>query len=68
MNGTNGLTIDEAEFMAMTPKQQNLVLFKNLQVLTKGIEVFKFHAKVQAVVITALSAAMIWMIQMHFIK
>lgn len=67
-NTTTGLTIDEKEFMKMTPKQQNLVLFKNLQVLTSGIDAFKFHIKVQAVIITALCAGMMWLIEIHVVK
>jgi len=67
-NNTLGLTIDEKEFMKMTPKQQNLVLFKNLQVLTTGIDTFKFHIKVQAIIIMALCAGMGYLLQLHLLK
>ncbi len=51
----NGLNITEHEFVELTAKQQNLILFKNLRKIRKEDKDSKFHRKVQYIWLLGLS-------------
>ena len=51
----NGLDITEDEFIELTGKQQNLILFKNLRKIRKAEKDYEFHKKIQYVWLTVLT-------------
>jgi hypothetical protein len=48
--GINGLEITEEEFCNMKQKDQNLILFRNINEIKKSINGYKFYYKLTSVV------------------
>lgn len=54
----SGLTITEEEFMGMKQKEQNLVLFKNINEIKRSISGYKFYYRLTMVIGSVLVAGM----------
>jgi hypothetical protein len=54
----NGFTISEDEFMDLTQKQQNLMLFRNTNKMIKNTQSYKFWYKLYTIITGALIAGM----------
>ncbi len=54
----SGLDICENEFMTLTVKQQNLILFKNGIEIRNGSKDYRFHKKIQYSWLLILSIVM----------
>lgn len=52
----NGLTLEEKEFMCLATKRQMCVLYQNQVQTIQLIKSYKFHQKLQYVLITACLA------------
>lgn len=61
----NGLNIDEKEFMKMKPKEQMCVLYRNTMTTMGLVKRFKFHQKVQYMIIGLLCTGMFILINIH---
>jgi len=62
---TNGLMIDEEEFMALPAKRQMCVLYQNQVLTLKLIQGYRFNQKVQYVILTALVAGAVFLLKLH---
>jgi len=49
-DGMNGLSIDKKTFMKMNVKQQNCILFSNQVITLKEIKKYRFHQRVNTVI------------------
>lgn len=49
-NMVNGLSIAEDDFMKMKQKEQNLILFRNINEIRKIMRGYKFYYKVTAAI------------------
>lgn len=58
-NMVNGLSIAEDEFMKMKQKEQNLILFRNVNEIRKIMKGYKFYYKVTAAIGSILIFAVI---------
>ena len=50
----NGLVIDEKEFMCLNSKKQMCVLYQNQVTTLKLVQGYKFHQKVQYVIMSLI--------------
>lgn len=64
----NGLCIEEKEFLALPQKKQNLVLYQNTEELKKLVLGYKFHQKIQYVLIAAILGGLGILFRMHLIS
>lgn len=58
MSDSNGLVVNEESFMCMKPKEQMCVLYQNTEELKKLVIGYKFHQKIQYILITAALAGL----------
>ena len=55
----NGLSIAEDDFMKMKSKEQNLILFRNINDIRKTMKGYKFYYKITAAIGSILTFGMI---------
>ena len=58
-NMTNGLSISETEFVKLKQKDQNLILFRNINEIKKAIGGYKLYYKITAIIGSILIGGMI---------
>lgn len=61
----NGLSIDEAEFMKLKPKEQMCVVYRNTSTTVGLVKKFKFHQKIQYLLVGLLTTGVLVLLQMH---
>lgn len=59
----NGLDIDLGSFKSLPAKEQNTILYDNLQQVKKLMGAYKFQQKVQWTLIGLISAGVVFLIQ-----
>ena len=52
---SNGLNITEEQFMSMSSKERDLIMFKNMVCIRKHFKDYKFHKKIQYVWLSTLT-------------
>ena len=65
MADNNGLNIDKDEFMRMSLKQQNCVLFSNQAATLHEIRKYRFHQKVNTVIASIGLFGILILFKMH---
>ena len=61
----NGLSIVEDDFMKMKQKEQNLVLFRNINDIKSSMKGYKFYYKVTAAIGSMLIFGMVVLFKMQ---
>lgn len=64
-NMVNGLSIAEDDFMKMKQKEQNLILFRNINDIKKIMKGYKFYYKITASIGSVLVFAVIILFRLH---
>jgi len=65
MGDDNGLSIDEREFMCLPPKRQMCVLYQNQVATLELVKGYKFHQKIQYILISACLAGLGIIFKIH---
>ena len=58
MANSNGLDISEEQFMKMSSKERDLMMFRNVIHIRKQFKDYSFHKKVQYVWLSVLTAGL----------
>lgn len=56
--GNNGLDITEEQFMRMSSKERDLMMFRNMTCIRRQFKDYSFHRKIQYVWLGVLSAGL----------
>jgi len=61
----NGLTITEKDFMSMKQKEQNLILFRNLNEIKTSIRTYKLFYRLTTIIGGVLASGMGYLFIIH---